>query len=386
MFKLVVYALHNVFMRSVDSEPNVKHVLKGIIPISKLFVEESDAYQLAEYLLPSVKAIWKDYLSPEGKFCLSHDVYLKIYAISKPTIPVDYLLFDEAQDADPLMLDILSNQKCKVIYVGDPHQQIYAWRGAVNAMQSIDSNKSYLTKSFRFGENIAFIANILLKSLGESNSLKGVGAEGLVGGVDYRKIDAVLCRTNSGAVDACLEISLKTNRRISLDLSDLSSLKSLIKDIHEFRLDPSSKSDHYILCEFEDYVDFEQYCKSSDADEDVSRPYKLYEKYGYDQIMRVFSKFSKRKNADITVSTVHKSKGLEWDNVLLWEDFEGISYKEIKQEKPSNDDDSIVVQTSKSELRLLYVAVTRAKKFLDVSSINLLLDALKSNKVMITGD
>ena len=49
-----------------------------------------------------------------------------------------------------------------MIYVGDAHQQIYAWRGAVNAMQQMPLPESRLTTSFRFGDAIADVANNLL--------------------------------------------------------------------------------------------------------------------------------------------------------------------------------------------------------------------------------
>ena len=39
------------------------------------------------------------------------------------------------------------------------------WRGAVNAMERIDGDMCYLTKSFRFGENIASIADLFLHYL-----------------------------------------------------------------------------------------------------------------------------------------------------------------------------------------------------------------------------
>ena len=43
--------------------------------------------------------------------------------------------------------DILLRQRQAKILVGDPHQQIYAFRGAVNAMQQIDCTHTfYLTQ------------------------------------------------------------------------------------------------------------------------------------------------------------------------------------------------------------------------------------------------
>ena len=43
--------------------------------------------------------------------------------------------------------DILLRQKCAKILVGDPHQQIYAFRGARNALQEVPSTHTfYLTQ------------------------------------------------------------------------------------------------------------------------------------------------------------------------------------------------------------------------------------------------
>ena len=56
---------------------------------------------------------------------------------------------------------LLKQKNAQVIYVGDAHQQIYAWRGAVNAMQQLPMPESRLTTSFRFGEEIADVANNL---------------------------------------------------------------------------------------------------------------------------------------------------------------------------------------------------------------------------------
>ena len=45
------------------------------------------------------------------------------------------------------MLDIISNQRQPKLLVGDPHQQIYSFRGAVNAMSIVQAAHTfYLTQ------------------------------------------------------------------------------------------------------------------------------------------------------------------------------------------------------------------------------------------------
>src|SRR5690349_24739000 len=87
--------------------------------------------------------------SPNGRTSITPDVYLKVCEQSRPTINADFILFDEAQDSDGLMLSVLKHQRTQVIYVGDPYQQIYEWRGAVNAMEHITAPQCALTESFR---------------------------------------------------------------------------------------------------------------------------------------------------------------------------------------------------------------------------------------------
>ena len=56
-------------------------------------------------------------------------------------------------------------------------------------------------------------------------------------------------------------------------------------------------------------------------------------------------------SADVVISTVHKAKGREWDTVKIYRDF------------PHVDD---ITEENLEELRILYVALTRAKRHLDI--------------------
>ena len=72
------------------------------------------------------------------------------------------------------MLDVLANQDCQIVYVGDEHLQIYEWRGAVNAMKKASSLRaSGLTLSFRFGQAIADAAGAVLTKLDCQVPIKG---------------------------------------------------------------------------------------------------------------------------------------------------------------------------------------------------------------------
>lgn len=133
---------------------------------------------LAAYILPLAEKIWADLNNVKGnlvKFTFCH--YLKQFQLSgqpikvkfgkEKAVPAEVILFDEAQDASPVIRAIVQQQGCQVIAVGDENQAIYGFTGAVNALDAFEAEHVLpLTKSYRFGPAIADTANALLAKLG----------------------------------------------------------------------------------------------------------------------------------------------------------------------------------------------------------------------------
>lgn len=125
---------------------------------------------------------------------------LKLWALGRPKLGYEYILLDEAQDTNPVVLGVLGDQLAQIVYVGDRHQQIYEWRGAVNAMEKIATREeAYLTQSFRFGEAIAEAASLVLQTLGETKLVRGNPSVASVIGPNGRP-KAVLARTNATVI------------------------------------------------------------------------------------------------------------------------------------------------------------------------------------------
>ncbi len=121
------------------------------------------------------------------------------------------------QDMNPTMLDIFLNQtRTPKVIVGDPNQQIYMFRGAVNALDMVEASHIYhLTQSFRFGPEIAFAANCVLDTLQKQDR------QTLVGG---KKLDFIVCRDEIR--------DLEKHRPIAfLARTNLTLLKEVIKVI-----------------------------------------------------------------------------------------------------------------------------------------------------------
>ena len=110
-------------------------------------------------------------------------------------------MLDEAQDADPVILGLLERHKGARIVVGDKYQQLYQWRGAVNALNRMrsDNEELSLTRTFRFGAGAAEWANQVLEIIGEKLRITPAPHRTTVS-IEEKSVtvDALLARTNAG--------------------------------------------------------------------------------------------------------------------------------------------------------------------------------------------
>ncbi|MFT0170670.1 hypothetical protein ACLKMY_16925 [Paraburkholderia mimosarum] len=105
------------FCRSADIQPATRHI------VVDEKIDEAVAAQLRTYLLPYIGHLWEEGAAARAVGAISPDVLLKLWALSEPRIEADYLLFDEVQDSDGVMLSVLGQQRhAQIIYVGDPYQ------------------------------------------------------------------------------------------------------------------------------------------------------------------------------------------------------------------------------------------------------------------------
>jgi superfamily I DNA/RNA helicase len=140
-------------------------------------LDEQAQAKLAAYILPHAAKIWADVSDENGRtFKFDHCHYLKMFSLAGLPVkvklnggratPAEAIMFDEAQDAAPVIRKIVQNQGVQTIVVGDENQAIYGFTGAVNALDAFDAKHDLkLTKSFRFGAAIAEVANKLLAQL-----------------------------------------------------------------------------------------------------------------------------------------------------------------------------------------------------------------------------
>lgn len=319
--------------------------------------DDSNNRMLAEHLLPFAEAAWQDIASVDGKLPFTHDNYVKIWqlgeGVNAPVIPTSYILLDEHQDTAEVFLDVLKRQSCLLILVGDDNQRIYEWRGAVNAGDAFpNASRRLLSQSFRFGQAIADVANSILDTLDESTDLVMKGLESIPSivitspGSWTDGYDAVLCRTNAMAVGVVIQ-SVDSGKRPHLvgGGADVVAFVKAARDLQEGRT-----TGHMDLCCFDSWTEVQTYVKDEGGEgEDLKLLVKLIDDFGAGPILTALENMPSEADADLVVSTAHKSKGKEWSRVKLAPDF-----------PPANS-------MSDSDRRLLYVAATRAKHVLDIS-------------------
>ncbi len=167
----------------------------------------------------AAEALWKNICKHNSTAPVTHDCYLKLFYLqARGLAPRDWtVMLDEAQDADPVILGLLERHQGARIVVGDKYQQLYQWRGAVNALSQMrsDNEELSLTRTFRFGAGAAEWANRVLEIIGEKLRITPAPHRTTVSIEDKSvTVDALLARTNAGRAMA-LSSAGSTLRRIS---------------------------------------------------------------------------------------------------------------------------------------------------------------------------
>jgi hypothetical protein len=282
-----------------------------------------------------------------------HDHYLKIWQLNDPVIPTEYILFDEAQDANPVIASIVLQQDVQRVMVGDRAQAIYGWRGAVDAMSAFDAqHRLYLSQSFRFGDAVAEQANRFLEMLDTELRLKGLDSiDSKIEGLPTPR--ALLCRSNAGALDALL----------GYQANDVKAhLVGGAQDIGRFcnavlELQTTGRTSHRDLIAFTSWDEVVQYVKDDKKGAgDLATWVGILDRYGVEKVRDAIAKQHPHEDtADVTISTAHKAKGREWSTVRIAADFAPKVDKVTGEPKPP----------TAADIMLNYVAVTRAMNVLD---------------------
>lgn len=360
MYSKILFETINSFISSADNIILGNHIPIQILMILKGNKKLASSMPSSHTIVEDAEKVWCSMIDPNNmKVLATHDTYLKQMQLSSPVLSYDYILLDEAQDSNPAILDLLEKQNCGKILVGDPHQAIYGFRNAIDAMTTAKADKVLeLSTSFRFGNNVADFANSILALKGETTVLTGLGNND---NVFYGKLNnpkgktAYIARYNSTLLkEAATFINL--NKKVYF-AGGIDSLRlDLLEDLHAMFYNKGKPRD-VMLATFSNYDDFRDMVEATDDIEWLSRC-KIMEEMGQslpDKIRRLKnSSVNSADEADMVFSTAHKSKGLEFENVILADDF-------YMTPTARAEITSMVKKEEVEEVNILYVAATRAK-------------------------
>lgn len=319
--------------------------------------------------------------------------------VERSRITKSILVIDEAQDLGVQEFELVKelirlNDDMRVIAVGDDDQNIYEFRGSDSGnMKSLitDYGASVydMMENFRSSEAVVSISNNYVK--GMSNRLKSApiicrrsdrGCVRLIhhASLDYEQaiVNEILSGAPGGTVcvltatnDDALVISAllnKSGRRARLIrsndgfyLRDLAEFRFFLDTIREFDAacldnDTWTKSAEMVVEHFRGSECLEMFRNCLEAFNEECPGRKYISDYENFLLESRLEDFSKSRSSEIIVSTIHKSKGCEYDNVY-------ISLKGLGD-------------ITDRERRMIYVGMTRAKNNLSVhfSNVNLFLD------------
>jgi DNA helicase-2/ATP-dependent DNA helicase PcrA len=283
----------------------------------------------------------------------------------------DFIFVDEAQDTSSVQRNLLKrmmNKNTRVIAVGDSAQAIYGFRGAdSNSMSEIQTEfgakELPLSICYRCSSEV-------VREAQEWNNKILPSPDAPVGSVvnlnsyepsDFKNTDAIVCRNTAPLINMAFAL---ISRDVPVNVLGRDIGKGLVSYIRSLKCKKISKLKKEME---EDYLE-----KIKDLDKDDSKLHSLTDQKN---VINIFINnnidnrvdtlcsfienfFGDSQDDNITLCTIHKSKGHEWERVFILD-------RDLLM--PSWVTQDWAVQQEKN---IAYVAITRAKKDLMYISSN----------------
>lgn len=291
----------------------------------------------------------------------------------------DFIMVDECQDMNKAERELVL--KCfkmgtRLISVGDSNQMLYSFAGgdpdSFKALKSLPNTECLpLSISYRCPKNVVEFAQKLVPSIeaNEANTNHGF-VKYDVPLSDVEDGDMILCRNNAPLVQVYNEF-LKLGKKAFIRGKDIgANLKTIVKSVKQEKVNADCKEDGIFVRLYDDlFVTRNKIMERSAVDAKTAMTSPIIENKldmikaleilaegtntAEELIAKIDEIFPKRDKKDgIALSTIHKAKGLEANNVY-------IACKSLMPSKSAKKDWEI-----KQEHNLMYVAYTRAKNTL----------------------
>lgn len=247
-----------------------------------------------------------------------------------PFEPFEQVLVDEAQDLNLLQHAILSTFRTPLIAVGDPFQAIYYFRGATaDSMSKLSQQFSLsllpMTVCFRCPTSVISYAQQWVPHIQPAEG----AAEGSVTDLPSITIDhlrqqppntAILCRYNAPLLKLAFRLIREriscrmegrdigrqlTNLIKKVAASDHLTIQNFLARLEQWRANELARISEFDERKRERLMDrYESILSCIDAQQTVA------------ELITSVEQLFARTSAQLTLSSIHKAKGLEWPNVI----------------------------------------------------------------------
>jgi len=265
------------------------------------------------------------------------------------------IIIDEFQDFPRLLTEMVLNKFEEVYFAGDPAQEIFSFYVPdTDYVISVSDEKMFLTKTNRFGKNIANLANQILREMGYNHQIEYENKKDwvLLENSSFKleshiknlymlnniKDVIILCRTREQVYELYNQLKDKFPI-VNLEKYEYEKLSILLNLLKE------NKDDLLKTLESKTVLD---YIASKDI---ILR--KILEREGFDEEYIKLGLRLLNSEKWLFISTIHNVKGLEFDAVILYNKASSLIKNLVKNRKGFL-----------SELKVFYTAITRAKKVL----------------------
>lgn len=309
-------------LHGVAAAKSLGYIPQDVFPSAKRLLSQEDFHDsldeipddLTSDLIDSVltKSIKSAY---DGYIDYNDQIYMPaLFGGTFPRFPL--VKVDEYQDLNPVnhaMLDKLV--KGRIIGVGDPWQNIYGFRGAMRdgmgrAKQKFNMVEANLSVSFRCPKEIVKHVHWRVPHFKWIKDGGSVSAPPTLGFNGVQDGSTVICRNNA-PLFRCAMALLSRGRGVSVAGSDIGpKLVGIMKKLGSDELKRPQ-----LLSAIEGWRE-EKKSKSSKSADDMADCVKVFAEHGENLSQAVaYAEHLFKQAGTIRLTTGHKAKGLEWENV-----------------------------------------------------------------------
>lgn len=298
------------------------------------------------------------------------------FVAAKKYSPVG-IVSHNCQDLQDIFIGVLEGQKkARIIAVGDQHQQIFSFAGCDNALEKLKTENSRtltLTNSFRAGHQIGKIATVIYNRFGFNFKMQGVNKnQTLVDYIDPNQPHAVVCRTRAKLFEKAM-ISIDEEKKIHFVGGFKNyDFQKVMNAFYFFaqgkRPDPMYDNTFVpFTCwrEVENLLEEQDKNPRMKVDPELRFLASMVKTYNV-KIPHYYNRIRESEvsasEADIVLTTAHKSKGLEFEiPMYIHEDYIDLTKALLGLYETPAKDRHWYLESIKEEMNIWYVALTRAK-------------------------